>query len=660
MKKVTLSVLIIGALLVGFFAGRGCAGCASAPASSPAVAPAAQKAQVWTCSMHPQIRQPKQGKCPLCGMDLIPAVSEAAPGADAASPRQLALSPAAARLAEIETAPAERRAAAVDIRMTGKVDFDETRLAYVTARVPGRIDRLFANFVGMPVTPGEHLADFYSPALVSAQQELLQAIKAGTLPGSAARLDAIRERLRLWGLSKEQVDAIERSAEVRDHLTFYSPIGGIVVEMDAREGLYAETGTRLFTLADMTRLWVRLDAYESDLVWLRYAQKVTFQAEAYPGQPFTGTIAFIAPVLDPVTRTVSVRVNVTNADGRLKPGMFVRATVRAQVSGDGTAVSSDLRGKWISPMHPEIVKDAPGTCDVCGMPLVRAEDLGYAGPDKAAQLPLVIPASAPLVTGKRAVVYVAVPGKTGVFEGRDVTLGPRAGDFFLVRDGLSEGERVVVNGAFKIDSSLQIQGHPSMMSPGPASVPGGPTLARRSLGEGGSVPTSVSAVSVVPAPFRLQLNRALDPVLDVAAALAKDDPEAAREAAARAAAAFSAVDMALLQGDAHLRWMDASKALAPSLKALAAARDIEALRAAFAALSPEMVRIARTFGPLRDQTLYELRCPMAFENRGATWLQTDDTVRNPYFGAAMPGCGEVIATLPPAGAPPAKGEHAHE
>lgn len=364
--------------------------------------------------MHPQIRQPKPGQCPICGMDLILASgggSQTETGA-----REIELSAAARKLAEVETAPVERRSVAVEIRLAGKVQMDETRVATITPRVAGRIDRLYANFTGMAVKPGDPLADLYSPELVSAQQELLQAAK---LPGGAAGalLAATRERLRLWGLTADQIAGIEREGQVHDHVTFTSPIGGVVVEKDAREGQYVETGMRLFTVADLSRVWVLLDAYESDLALLRNGQEVEFEAEAYPGEAFQGTVAFIDPLVDPATRTVRVRVDVPNADGRLKPEMFARAVVQAAAAAEG------------------------------------------------AKAPLVIPASAPLVTGKRAVVYVAVPQKEGTYEGREVVLGPRAGDFYVVRAGLEEGEQVVVNGAFKIDSSLQIQGKPSMMAP---------------------------------------------------------------------------------------------------------------------------------------------------------------------------------------------------
>ena len=412
MKMKIVFALGVG-LVVGLWLGRGCA-----PRPTDAVQtgeiPVAAPAEIWTCSMHPQIRQPKPGQCPICFMDLIPVAGHGS-GNDI-GPREIELSEAARKLAGVETAPAERRSIAVEIRLAGKVQMDETRVATISPRVSGRIDRLHANFTGMAVNPGDPLADLYSPELVSAQQELLQAAK---MPGgtSSSLLAATRERLRLWGLSADQIAGIERDGQVHDHVTFTAPIGGVVVEKDAREGQYVETGMRLFTVADLSRVWVQLDAYESDLALLRVDQEVAFEAEAYPGETFTGKLAFIDPVVDPATRTVRVRVEAANADGRLKPDMFVRAAVRA------------------------------------------------AAGERGAKAPLVIPATAPLVTGPRAVVYVAVPQKEGVYEGREVVLGPRAGDFYVVREGLEVGELVVVNGAFKIDSSLQIQGKPSMMAP---------------------------------------------------------------------------------------------------------------------------------------------------------------------------------------------------
>jgi Cu(I)/Ag(I) efflux system membrane fusion protein len=569
---------------------------------------------IWTCSMHPQIRLPKFGLCPICNMDLIPVEEDST--ADADQPRQVTLSPAARKLAEVAVSPVERRSVAVEIRMVGKVDFDQTRLAYIAPRVSGRIDRLYANFVGMPVKPGDPLADMYSPELVSAQQELFQAMKAtGGAAASEALLNATRERLRLWGLTTGQIAEIERSGQVRDHVTFTSPIGGIVVEKEAREGLYAEAGMRIFTVADLTQVWVQLDAYESNLAWLSYAQEVVFRVEAYPGRTFKGTIAFIDPLLDPMTRTVKVRVNVANADGQLKPEMFVRAVVQATVAGGGKVLQSAL---------------------------------GVAAADEAtAILPLVIPASAPLVTGKRAVVYVALPDKEGTYEGREVVLGPRAGDYFLVMEGLQEGEQVVVNGNFKIDSSLQIQGKPSMMTPDAESAPAGR-------------PAAIPLIIAVPDTFRKQLDGILGNVLATGDALANGDLESARTGAANARQSLAGVDMSVLTGEGHARWMQSLNALNQSADKMLAAKDIEAFRLDFATLSTEMVRVLKTFGPVRSEPVYDLRCPMAFDNRGANWLQKDPAVRNPYFGKAMLACGEIVETIPSAVSAPAVGGHTHE
>ena len=258
---------------------------------------------------------------------------------------------------------------------------------------------------------------------------------------------------------------MKSAACAEDHVTLYAPRGGIIVGKLLQQGDYVKTGERIYTIADLSRVWVKLKAYESDLPWLRYGQHVTFVAEAYPGEEFRGRISFVDPILDAMTRTVSVRVNVDNSDMRLKPGMFVRADVRSRLTKGGKVIEPDLAGKMMCPMHPEIVSDKAGQCDICGMDLVSVKELGFVAASEGTP-PLVVPVTAPLVTGKRAVVYVEVPGQEQpTFEGREIHLGPRAGDYYVVLQGLKEGERVVTNGAFKIDSALQIIARPSMMSP---------------------------------------------------------------------------------------------------------------------------------------------------------------------------------------------------
>jgi Cu(I)/Ag(I) efflux system membrane fusion protein len=406
----------------------------------------------WTCSMHPQIRQRKPGLCPLCGMDLIP-VEDGSDGD--LDPGQLKMSPRAMKLAAIQTAPVERRYVAKELRLVGKVVPDEKRVGVISSWVSGRIDRMFVDYTGVAVEKGDHLVEIYSPELFAAQEELAQAARAvrsgsaGLRASSQRRLDAAREKLRLYGLKAWQTKEIERKGKPSDRLTIYSPMRGIVIRKQSVEGMYVKTGTPLYTIADLSQVWVMLDSYESDLSWLRYGQEVQFETESYPGEVFNGRIVFIDPVLDPATRTVKLRVNVPNDDLKLKPEMFVRAVVSSTVSKFGRVIDPKLAGKWISPMHPEIVRDGPGKCSICGMPLVRAEDLGYVSADAGdAEPPIVIPATAALVTGKRAVVYVADPAREGVFQHRQVVLGPRAGDHYVVLKGLKEGEQVVVNGNF--------------------------------------------------------------------------------------------------------------------------------------------------------------------------------------------------------------------
>jgi Cu(I)/Ag(I) efflux system membrane fusion protein len=720
---------------------------APAPAKKPA------KVQIWTCSMHPQIRMTKPGNCPICGMKLIPLVTS---GDERGSLRELAISEDAAKLMAIETTLVERRFVTAKVRMVGKIDYDETRISDITAWVPGRLDRLFVDYTGVPVKKGDHMVSLYSPDLLSAQEELLQALKTvselknsnvGIVVETAnATVEAAREKLRLWGLTADQIKQIEQRGKPDDHMTIYAPEGGIVVNKNAQQGMYVKTGTRIYTIADLSQVWVNLDAYESDLSWLRYGQHVEFTTEAYPGETFAGTISFIHPVLDEATRTVKVRVNVANPDGRLKPGMFVRAIVKAKVATGGRVMDPSLAGKWICPMHPDVVKDGLGTCDVCGMPLVRAESLGFVGaePD-ASDKPLVIPTTAALLTGKRAIVYVEKSDQSKpTFEGREIVLGPRAGDYYIVRRGLAEGERVVTKGNFKLDAELQIQAKPSMMTPetvggerpkgknGEPEEPQLPPLVEHQLrevaaaaksaieasagtdlakaqaayrmlrdrtdlvdakqltgearklwreyamliGDDGEVgatlktlteaqplakttanhihamqtklglklPAETAKLPPVSPAFKQQLGGIVDGYLGIQAALAKDDPAAAKKAAEQGLLALGKVDMELVSGPNHMAWMKLAGELKTLLGAVAKADGIKALRAKFALLSEQVTALVTRFG-VPSGTLYKAWCPMAFDGRGAFWIQPEKDIHNPYFGAAMPSCGEVKEVL---------------
>jgi Cu(I)/Ag(I) efflux system membrane fusion protein len=585
-------------------------------------------------------------------MDLIPVHKEAG---EELGPRELKLSETARKLADIRTSPVERKFVTAEVNMVGRVEYDETRLKHITAWVGGRLDKLYVDYTGVTVKKGDHMVWLYSPEILAAQEELLQSVKAVrelVRSGSESvkrtalqTVTAAREKLRLWGLTPGQINGIEKHGTPEDHMTIYAPIGGIVVHKHVVEGMYVKTGARIYGIADLSQVWVKLDAYESDLEWVKYGQEVEFSTEAYPGEVFKGRIAFVDPILDPKTRTVKLRVNVPNESGRLKPGMFVRATVRSQVASGGRVVDPDLAGKWIGPMHPEIVKDGPGKCDICGMPLKPAEELGYVPAEKA-ETPLVVPVTAPLRTGRRAVVYVADPEREGVFEGRLVVLGPRAGDHYIVKDGLREGEYVVTNGNFKIDSALQILAKPSMMSP----QGGGPAPGHHQHGSGtkGAVASpSPPAAKQPEAPedFRKQLDRVFETYLQIQGALAGDKLQAGTSAARSLLAALDGVDMMLLKGPAHGAWMKELKVLKSSAQKVARSSDIASAREAFSSLSGTLIGVAKSFGTSGQLSLHLYRCTMALDGRGADWLSREREVRNPYYGARMLKCGDFVETI---------------
>jgi Cu(I)/Ag(I) efflux system membrane fusion protein len=541
---------------------------------------AAQAQTVWTCSMHPQFRLPKPGKCPICLMDLIPITAEEG----AIGERQITFSQEALKLMEVQTTPVERKFVEAEVRMVGKVDYDETRVKNITAWVPGRIDRLYVDFTGITVNKGDHMVDLYSPELISAQAELLQALKAaGSISDNTsdlmkrttlATLEASRDKLRLLGLARAQIDKIESSGGPVTHITVYSPMGGVVIHKHVTEGMYVNTGTPIYTLADLSRLWVMLDAYESDLPWIRYGQEVEFSTEAYPGQVFKGKISFRDPIL------------IDNSDGKLKPGMFVRGVLRAKVAQGGAVMDPELAGKWICPMHPSIVKDQPDKCDICGMNLVATESL-YSAASEPNEPPLVIPATAPLITGKRAVVYVRIPGADKpTFEGRQVVLGPRAADYYLVKEGLVEGEIVVTNGNFKIDSALQILARPSMMSAEKAQT------ATEHQHSGSEIKYEIFEV---PDEFRRQTWGIVEKYLLLHDALASDDKEGAARAAGETLEALSAVEMSLVSGNAHNVWMANSMKMKAALDKIKEANAIEPMREGFEGLSNELIAVVGQF-----------------------------------------------------------------
>lgn len=336
----------------------------------------------------------------------------------------LTLSPRAQVLAEVEISPVVRKPAIIDTSMYGTIDYNEKLIGHVTAWMPGRLDKLYVDYLGDEVAFQQPMAEIYSPELITAQAELFESRKVldkikhseyDLVILSSEKVEkAAREKLKLLGIDEYQIDEMIATETVRDHVCLRSPMQGTVIELAVREGTYVDTGTRLFTIADLSHVWLMCEAFESDLIWIKEGLNVQFNVDTFPGETFSGQIVYIDPFVAGKTRTARVRLDIPNLQRRLKPGMYVNA-IQAQIISD--------------------------------------------------PLPLIIPLSAPLITGKRAVVYVVDPTKPGTYEGRTIVLGPKTQDGYIVKCGLQEGEKIVTKGNFLIDAEMQILAKPSMMDP---------------------------------------------------------------------------------------------------------------------------------------------------------------------------------------------------
>jgi len=368
------------------------------------------KSTVWTCAMHPQIRKSEPGKCPICGMDLIP-LNQNNTSVD---PAAIHFTKEAAQLANVLTSTVSRQKPVKEVRLYGKVQADERLLQSQVSYLPGRIEELFVNYTGETVSKGQRLAVIYSPDLITAQQELLETAK--TKSTQPVLYEASKDKLRQWKLTDNQISGIENSGVVKSNFEVYANTTGIVTARRVNNGDYISPGTVLFDVADLSHIWVMFDAYESDLPFLSKGDPITFTVQALPGINFSDNISFIDPVLDPTTRVAKVRVEINNRDGKLKPEMFATGLIYANLDEYN---------------------------------------------DK-----LVIPGTAVLWTGKRSVVYVKQPGTDEpVFKMREIEIGPMLGNSYVVMSGLSEGEEIVTQGAFSVDAAAQLEGKPSMMTP---------------------------------------------------------------------------------------------------------------------------------------------------------------------------------------------------
>ena len=404
--------------------------------------------------MHPQVRLPNPGECPICSMPLVPAAMPKKSGdTDPGGEPMLELSEHARAMASVETVAIERRRLSREIRAVGKVQYNESALSTIAARVDGYIERLFIDYTGVEVKAGDHLVEIYSPDFVVAQGELL--LNSGQTNIS----ESVKMKLRRWEVTDAQINEVVRTKKPLERITLTAPINGTVTEKLVVQKSAVKAGDVLYKLANLDSVWVYLDIYEYELSSIRYGQTAEITTEAYPGETFTGRVWFINAVLSDESRTVKVLVNIANKDKRLKPGMFVSATIRAGLLANGQFAPTGVEGKWTCLMHPQVLEAKDGPCPVCKMALTQIPAAAPAAKPED-ELIVAVPVTAVLDSGVRKIAYVErTPGK---YVPAALKLGSRAGDFYPVLDGLKEGDRVAVRGNFLLDSQFQISGLPSL------------------------------------------------------------------------------------------------------------------------------------------------------------------------------------------------------
>ena len=543
--------------------------------------------QMWTCSMHPQIMQPEAGDCPICGMDLIP--SEA--GADGLSADQFKLTKNAMALANIQTSIVGK--ASIEdstTKLSGKIAENEEANTVQVSYFSGRIERLNVSFTGEEVRKGQLLATIYSPELYAAQQEL---ITAASLKESQPELyKAVRNKLKIWKLSDNQINQIEETGKVKENFPVYATVSGTVTEKLVEQGDYIKQGQPLLKIANLNSVWANFDVYENQIDLFKKGQEVRVTTNAYPNKEFKGKVDFIDPILNTNTRTVTLRVVLINTNDVFKPGMFVTGKVEA----------SKLKN------------------------------------DKN----IMIPSSAVLWTGERSVVYLKTNPNEPVFEMREIELGNQMGESYSVLKGLDNGNEIVTNGTFTIDAAAQLQGKKSMMNKGGGKVMTGH---EGHLGMDNNASnkesdhTNMNERLKVSMKFQEQLNAVYNEYINLKDALVNDDVKKVSENNNNLLNDLAQVDMKLVKGEAHNHWMSLEKEIKSSAKSIANRSDIKEHRNHFKHLSTHLIKAVQLFGI--NEKVYVEFCPMADNNNGAYWLSKEEKLLNPYFGEAMLKCGEV-------------------
>ncbi len=549
--------------------------------------------QYYTCGMHPWVILPRPGDCPICQMKLTPLDPAKFTG-------QVAIDPVVVQSIGVRIEPVVEGPLVRTIRTVGTVEYDETRVRDVNTKISGWIEALHVDFVGAPVEQGQPLFEVYSPALFQAQEEYLLALRTQrTIPDGRGGqpLDLVRSartKLELFDVTPEQVESLAAAEEPSRTMTILSPHTGTVIAKHANEGMRIDSGMQVFRIADLSRVWVLVTLYESQLPFVSEGQAAVMTLPYIPGQSFEGRVVYIYPYVDTRTREVQVRLEFENPTGLLKPGMFATVELR-----------STLRREAV-----------------------------------------LVPRASVISTGTRSVAFVSLG--EGKFEPRQVRLGVEAGEGRVeVLDGLRPGELVVTSGQFLLDSESRVREALAKMIRGDLASEQTAQVASAGASELRSLPDAVAT----------GLADGLRAYFLIGERLASDTAGGVAEPARSLAAALNSVIGVPIPEDEHF-WHKHTEAAVVRGKALelASLTNLAASREAFAELSVALDKLIRATGvpPVLDASVQALHCPMFREGQGgAIWLQPAGSVRNPFFGSTMLECFDRREALPVTGREPA-------
>ncbi len=408
-------IYLIIAVLIGLFAGWLLFGTTSNSSSENKTSKEERhsleehSSEIWTCSMHPQVRQPEPGDCPICGMDLIPAESSAT----GLAPNEFKMTENAMALANIQTTViGEMSSSNSSIELSGKIKANDDKAATQPAHFNGRVDQLYVTSIGETVRKGQAVAKIYSPELVAAQQELITAYR---IKDAQPQLyTAVKNKFMNWMIPQSQLTEVLKTGIPKPSFTIYAQVSGVVTELMVNKGSHVMDGQPIFKVANLSTVWAEFDAYETTIQDIKEGQDISVVVKAIPNKTFNAKVSFIDPILNTSTRTVRVRATLNNKEDLLKPGMFVTGTIKLDTDNNTQ---------------------------------------------------ITVPKSAVLWTGEQSLVYIKTTATSPTFIMRNVTLGRTVNDNYEIQSGLKIGDEVVTNGTFTVDAAAQLQGKQSMMNP---------------------------------------------------------------------------------------------------------------------------------------------------------------------------------------------------